>query len=96
MSTERNAESSITGVPAKGSVETFSHRSLRSFREPRQPRHRGLRSKMAMFVVALIAVLMGADALWNYSLQRTQAENEAREKPRCLLPRCAPCGILST
>lgn len=43
-------------------------------------RHRGLRSKMAMFAVALIAVLMGADALWNYSLQRTQAENEAREK----------------
>ena len=84
MSTERNAESSITGVPAKGSVETFSHRSLRSFREPRQPRHRGLRSKMAMFVVALIAVLMGADALWNYSLQRTQAENEAREKAEVL------------
>ena len=39
---------------------------------------------MAMFVVALIAVLMGADALWNYSLQRTQAENEAREKAEVL------------
>lgn len=84
MSTELNAESSITGGSAKGSVETLSHRSLRSFREPRQPRHRGLRSKMAMFVVALIAVLMGADALWNYSLQRTQAENEAREKAEVL------------
>ena len=39
---------------------------------------------MAIFVVALIAVLMGADALWNYSLQRTQAENEAREKAEVL------------
>lgn len=96
MSTERNAESLITGVPAKGAVGALGHRNLRSFREPRQPRHRGLRSKMAMFVIVLIAVLMGIDALWNYSLQRTQAENEAREKPRCLLPKCAPCGISST
>ena len=47
-------------------------------------RHRGLRSKMAIFVVALIVMLMGADALWNYSLQRTQAENEAREKAEVL------------
>ena len=84
MSTERNAESLITGVPAKGSVKTLSHRSLCSFRSPRQPRHRGLRSKMAVFVVVLIVILMGADALWNYSLQRTQAENEAREKAEVL------------
>ena len=47
-------------------------------------RHRGLRSKMAIIVIVLIAVLMGADALWNYSLQRTQAENEAREKAEVL------------
>lgn len=47
-------------------------------------RHRGLRSKMAIIVIVLIAVLMGADALWNYGLQRTQAENEAREKAEVL------------
>ena len=47
-------------------------------------RHRGLRSKMAIFVIVLIVVLMGVDALWNYSLQRTQAENEAREKAEVL------------
>lgn len=47
-------------------------------------RHRGLRSKMAIIVIVLIAVLMGADALWNCSLQRTQAENEAREKAEVL------------
>ena len=39
---------------------------------------------MAVFVVVLIVMLMGADALWNYSLQRTQAENEAREKAEVL------------
>ena len=54
-------------------------------------RRRGLRSKMAIIVIALIVMLMGADALWNYNLQRTQAEIEAREKLRCLLPKCAPC-----
>ena len=47
-------------------------------------RRRGLRSKMAIIVIVLIVILMGADALWNYSLQRTQAENEAREKAEVL------------
>lgn len=47
-------------------------------------RRRGLRSKMAIIVIVLIVILMGADALWNYSIQRTQAENEAREKAEVL------------
>ena len=93
MSTERNAESSITGVPAKGSVETFSHRSLRSFCEPHQPRHRGLRSKMAMFVVALIAVLMGAMRCGITVSNAHRPKTKLAKKLRSLLPRCAPCGI---
>lgn len=53
-------------------------------RRARKPRHRGLRSKMAIFVGTLIVVLMAADALWNVHLQQEQAENEAREKAEVL------------
>ncbi len=53
-------------------------------RRARRPRHRGLRSKMAIFVATLIVVLMAADALWNINLQQAQAKNEAREKAEVL------------
>ncbi len=53
-------------------------------RYARKPHHRGLRSKMAIFVATLIVVLMAADALWNVHLQQEQAKNEAREKAEVL------------
>ena len=53
-------------------------------RSSKKLRRRGLRSKMAIFVATLIAVLMVADALWNIELQQQQAKNEAREKAEVL------------